>query len=135
MEMLDIVDENGNPTGEIVEREKAHALGILHRTSHVWILRRKNGRVQILLQKRSEQKDSFPGYYDISSAGHIPSGVDYKSSALRELYEELGYKAHEEDLIDCGLRHFSFQGTFYGRAFYDHQVSRIFVLWLDIEPA
>ena len=58
MEMLDIVDENGVPTGETVEREKAHTLGIRHRTSHVWIARIKDGKLQVLLQKRSDQKDS-----------------------------------------------------------------------------
>lgn len=41
MEYLDIVDEMGNPTGEIVEREYAHRHGIRHRTSHVWLLRKK----------------------------------------------------------------------------------------------
>jgi hypothetical protein len=38
MEYLDIVDENGNPTGEKVERAYAHKNGIRHRTAHVWIL-------------------------------------------------------------------------------------------------
>ena len=46
-EFLDIVDEKGQPTGEIVDRETAHAKGILHRTSHVWIVRKKDGKVQI----------------------------------------------------------------------------------------
>ena len=45
-EMLDIVDENGLPTGQAVPRTVAHAEGLRHRTSHVWIVRRKNGRVQ-----------------------------------------------------------------------------------------
>ena len=31
-EYLDIVDENGIPTGETVERETAHAKGFRHRT-------------------------------------------------------------------------------------------------------
>ena len=53
-EFLDIIDENGQPTGEIVDRETARAKGILHRTSHVWLARRKNGKVQILLQKRAK---------------------------------------------------------------------------------
>ena len=35
MELLDIVDENGIPTGETVERSIAHAKGIRHRTSNV----------------------------------------------------------------------------------------------------
>ena len=39
MELLDVVDENGIPTGETVERSIAHAKGIRHRTSHVWLLR------------------------------------------------------------------------------------------------
>ncbi|MGN1182202.1 MAG: hypothetical protein ACI4SR_04275 [Faecalibacillus sp.] len=42
MEYLDIVDEKGNPTGQIIERQEAHKKGIRHRTSHVWILRKRN---------------------------------------------------------------------------------------------
>ena len=42
MELLDIVDENGIPTGEVVEREKAHREGVRHRTSHVWIARKRD---------------------------------------------------------------------------------------------
>ena len=35
MEMFDIVDENGEPTGTVKERTKVHEDGDLHRTSHV----------------------------------------------------------------------------------------------------
>ena len=61
MELLDIVDESGEPTGKTVERSEAHLNGIRHRTSHVWLLRRKGGELELLLQKRSDDKDSFPG--------------------------------------------------------------------------
>ena len=74
MELFDVIDSKGNPTGQIVSREKAHAEGIPHRTAHIWIIREKEGRVQILLQKRSQNKDSFPGKFDTSSAGHIQAG-------------------------------------------------------------
>lgn len=93
MEYFDIVDEAGTPTGEIVSRAEAHEQGILHRTAHVWIVRERNGRTEVLLQKRSENKDSFPGMYDTSSAGHIPAGDEPLPSALRELKEELGVTA------------------------------------------
>ena len=63
MELLDIVDEKGNPTGETVPREVAHREGIRHRTAHVWIFRRRGGVVQILLQKRSDNKDSLNRTY------------------------------------------------------------------------
>ena len=133
MEMLDIVDENGVPTGETVERVKAHMLGIRHRTAHVWLARKKEGKIQLLLQKRSMEKDSHPGCYDISSAGHIPAGDDYRGSAVRELREELGVQAAEKDLIPCGLRRFSYQAEFHGRPFWDNQVSRVYLLPFDRE--
>ena len=103
MEYLDIVDEEGNPTGEIIERTVAHQKGIRHRTSHVWILRKNKDTIEVLMQKRSLNKDSYPGCYDISSAGHIPAGCSYKNSALRELKEELGVQAKKEDLHFIGI--------------------------------
>lgn len=74
MEYLDIVDEQGQPTGEIISRTLAHTKGIRHRTAHIWIVRRKNEHFQVLMQKRAMSKDSFPGKYDTSSAGHIQAG-------------------------------------------------------------
>ena len=132
-EMLDIVDENGVPTGRSVPRTVAHAEGLRHRTSHVWIVRRRAGRVQVLLQMRCAAKDSFPGCYDISSAGHIPAGDEFVGSALRELKEELGVTASAVDLHECGLRRFHFEKTFHGKLFRDNQVSKVFCLWLDRE--
>ena len=133
MEYLDIVDEKGNPTGEIVERTIAHAQGVRHRTAHLWLARRRDGRVQILLQKRSANKDSHPGCFDISSAGHIPAGDGYRTSAIRELGEELGVAAREEDLLFCGDRAVIWDDVFHGQPFHDRQVSRVFLLWLDLE--
>ncbi|MCD8335468.1 MAG: NUDIX domain-containing protein [Clostridiales bacterium] len=134
MELLDIVDKAGRPTGLTVERETAHREGIRHRTSHVWLLRRRGETVEILLQKRSQEKDSYPGCYDISSAGHIPAGVDFVPSALRELKEELGLDAAPEELVYCGQRRFSCHAIFHDRPFWDNQVSNVYALWRDVEP-
>lgn len=131
MEMLDIVDERGIPTGKIVERTVAHQLGIRHRTSHVWLMRKRSGQYEILLQKRSKEKDSNPGCYDISSAGHITAGDDYISSALRELKEELGVTVKAEELIFCGQRSFDSQKNFHEKPFHDVQVSNVYLLWND----
>ena len=115
MEIFDIIDENGNPTGQTVERSIAHAEGIRHRTAHIWIIRWKNGRAEILLQKRSRNKDSFPGKFDTSSAGHIQAGDEPLGSALRELEEELGIHAVPEDLQFAGKFPISFAREFYGK--------------------
>lgn len=133
MEIFDIVDEKGEPTGETVERAFAHANGIRHRTAHVWLFRVNEKTVEVLLQKRSADKDSFPGCYDISSAGHIPAGVDYIPSALRELREELGLSAEPDRLIYCGWKSVETRDIFHGIPFHDRQVTRVYILWYTSE--
>ena len=91
----------------------------------------KGSRAEILLQKRSSNKDSFPGCYDISSAGHIPSGSDFTESAIRELWEELGVRADEGMLKFIGTRSFEFTDIFHGESFHDNQFSRVYLLWCD----
>ena len=134
-EFLDLVDENGNPTGEREDRAIIHATGLRHRTAHLWLMRERCGQVEILLQKRSADKDSYPGCYDISSAGHIPAGMDFIPSALREFSEELGLTATEEEIVLCGQRRFFHRQVFHGKPFLDHQVSNVYVLVRDVEPS
>ena len=133
MEYFDVVDDMGNPTGVTVERERAHAEGVPHRTAHVWIVRRKTDKVQILLQKRCENKYSFPGCYDISSAGQIPAGGEYMDSAIRELEEERGVDIRPEALVYCGVKNIVFDSVFHDKEFHDKQISKVFMLWLDME--
>ena len=131
-EYLDVVDENGKPTGETVERSVAHREGFPHRTSHLWLVRKRDGRIQVLLQKRAMIK-SFPGCYDISSAGHIPAGQDYYPSAIRELKEELGLTAKESELIPCGDMKIVWDDVFFGIPYHDRQYTKVLLLWADIE--
>ena len=133
MELIDIVDENGIPTGETIDRTVAHRTGVRHRTTHIWIVRRREGKVEILLQKRAKYKDSFPGCYDISSAGHIPAGVGFVESGLRELQEELGFTISREELIECGLHCTFNENEFHGIPYVDNQVAKVFLLWKDKE--
>lgn len=124
MELFDIVDEQGNPTGQTVERTEAHALGICHRTAHVWLVNED----QVLLQRRAQGKDSFPGCYDTSSAGHIPAGCEPLESALRELWEELGLIAQPEELSFVGNFRAQYEKEFYGKPFRDNEVVFVYAL-------
>lgn len=126
-EMLDVCGENGMPAGKVISREQAHKEGICHRTAHVWIVRKKEGKWQILLQKRSMQKDSFPGCLDTSSAGHIPAGQEPLESALRELQEELGIAAKPGQLHFAGQFRIKFEKYFHGKLFRDNEVANVFV--------
>ena len=126
-EYLDIVDESGYPTGEIISRDVAHTEGILHRTAHVWVVRKTDRGYDILLQKRSEEKESFPGLYDTSSAGHISAGEEPLESALRELKEELGITASENELRYTGSFRIQYEKEFHGRMFRDNEVTWVYV--------
>lgn len=127
MELFDIVDQLGNPTGEIIERSEAHKKGIRHRTAHIWVVRDKEGKKQVLLQKRSATKDSFPGRFDTSSAGHIQAGDEPTESAIRELSEELGIQASKEELSFAGTFDINYQKEFYGKLFWDNEIAFVYV--------
>lgn len=89
--------------------------------------------MQILLQKRSLTKASFPGCFDISSAGHIPAGCGYAESAIREIREELGIDVSENELIFCGDRTVFRDDCFQGIPFRDRQYTRVFFVWKDVD--
>ena len=127
LEYLDIVDESGQPTGKVISRRDAHDRGILHRTAHVWVIRKKNGRTEILLQKRSEEKESFPGMFDTSSAGHIPAGEEPLAAAIRELSEELGIIADPDQLEEAGTFRIRYEKVFHGSLFRDNELTRVYV--------
>ncbi len=129
MELFDIRKEDGSLTGLTRERTLAHEDGTIHGTSHVWIVRRSTDELHydILLQKRSRNKDSFPGCYDISSAGHLPAGSDFLESALRELEEELGIRASEQELQYIGMHQALLQTTFHGRPWNNYEISAVYL--------
>jgi len=136
MELFDVIDQNGAKTGIKKERGVVHREGALHATSHIWIARKnKKSGYDILLQKRSANKDSHPGCYDISSAGHIAAGDEPLESALRELKEELGIVAEPEQLKEIGVQYKNYEGEFYGKPFRDNQRSLLYLYQetVDIE--
>ena len=128
LELFDEIREDGSRTGVVKERGVVHEDGSLHPTVHTWIVRPndKSG-YDLLLQKRSECKDSNPGCWDISSAGHVEAGHGYLESAIRELKEELGIDALPEQLREVGTRRCGFESEFYGRPFRDNELSMIYI--------
>ncbi|MDD6492432.1 MAG: NUDIX domain-containing protein [Firmicutes bacterium] len=128
MELFDLCREDGTLTGHVKERSMVHRDGDFHRTVHIWIIRkREDGGIDVLLQKRSKNKDAFPGCYDISSAGHVRTEDDYETSALRELSEELGIEASREELRFIGLHEGYTEAVFWGNPFQDWELSAIYL--------
>lgn len=93
-EYFDILKPDGTPTGKIKERNAVHRDGDLHGSVHIWLFR--DGRV--LLQKRRDDKESFPSCYDAACTGHISAGETPIEAAIRETEEEISLKLRPEDL-------------------------------------
>lgn len=87
-EHLDVLNPSGQKTGLSKPRRDVHRDGDYHRAVHVWIF--AENTQELLLQLRADCKDSWPGFWDISSAGHISAGDSSLITARRELEEELG---------------------------------------------
>lgn len=84
---IDVLDESGLRTGEILSRSDIHRLGKLHRVVHLYLFDTKG---RLLLQRRSSTVDHFPGALTISVLGHVDAGESSMDTAERELEEELG---------------------------------------------
>ena len=128
IEMISVVDENGFPTGQTKPRASVHANGDWHRTVHVWIA---NSRREVLFQKRSLTKESFPGAWDISAAGHIESGETSMAAAIKEVREELGISLGPQNLQFL----FSQKSSSVQRSgvFIDNEISDVYMVRLDID--
>ena len=92
MELVDIVDENNNLTGQAEERILAHKKCLWHRHVSSWIMNKKG---EILLQKRSADKPRNPNKW-AKTGGHVDSGEDVKDAILREVREEIGIDIPKE---------------------------------------
>lgn len=86
MEYIDVLDENGNKTNIVRNKQLIYKKGDWHRTVHVWIINSKN---ELLIQKRAVDKETFAGLWAISVAGHVRSGEDSLDAAIREIKEEI----------------------------------------------
>jgi isopentenyl-diphosphate delta-isomerase len=84
-----IVDDKDNVIGSASITE-ARSKGIRHRISRVIV---KDSEGRILLQKRADHMQTYPGRWDTSAAGHVDMGEDYMQAAKREMLEEVGLKA------------------------------------------
>ncbi|TYJ50189.1 hypothetical protein E1A91_A01G188900v1 [Gossypium mustelinum] len=87
VEYLDVLTKIGKKIGKKIGGSKprgdVHRDGDYHKAVHVWIF--TESTQELLLQKRADCKDSWPGLWDISSAGHISAG---DSSLITAQYKE-----------------------------------------------
>ena len=100
-EYIDIWNSDGQPTGQSCLKDEAHQNGWFHPTVHVWFYTTSPA---LLLQKRSLTKDTFPGFWDVSVAGHVCAGESILDGAIREVKEEIGLDINASDLKPLDIR-------------------------------
>ena len=106
-ELVDILDEGGNVVGTATRREMRRRR-LAHRCTYILVF---SPRGELLIHRRTETKDVFPGYWDVAIGGVVAAGESWDQGARREALEEIGVEIEPEFLFD-----FQFQGDF-GKAF------------------
>jgi isopentenyldiphosphate isomerase len=97
-ELWQACTEAGEPITESGLPRSQAAAGALHMAAHVWIWDTSAGSLRILVQKRADDKPTWPGCYDISAAGHVDFTESPLQAAIRESQEELGLRINSKDL-------------------------------------
>ena len=120
-ELIDIVNSKGVPTGDSCMKSTAHQKGILHASVHIWFY---TSQQEILIQKRSRQKNIYPNLWDVSVAGHIASGETAILSATREIKEEIGLNISK---IDLQYQNIWEEKHHHQNGLIDHEIHHVFL--------
>lgn len=99
-EMLPLIEPSGLVYGQAKRAWCHEGSRPLHPVVHLHLIDRFG---RIYLQKRSEQKDLYPGYWDTAVGGHITYGEHPEEALYREAAEELGLHAFLPELLDSYL--------------------------------
>ncbi len=111
-------------------KKEAHKENDLHMAAHIWIF---NSKWEVLIQKRTDNKDSYPWLWDISVAGHISSGETMLTGAFRETSEELGMNTTIDDLVPIGFyrEEITLDMPWYEDGWFNNELNEIFVMRFD----
>lgn len=94
-ELFTEVSQHDEVIGSI-ERSVANSTPTrFHRSIKVLVF---NSQGELLIQKRSASKDTFPNCWDISVAGHVDFEESYLEAAIRETQEEVGLLVTKQSL-------------------------------------
>ena len=95
-EILDIYDKDFEKIGTAT-RGEIHERGYIHKVVHCWFEEDTEDGKYCYFQQRAMYK-SYPGLYGVMVGGHIDSGEDVFEALKREISEEAGIVAKEENI-------------------------------------
>ena len=109
-EIWDLYDARGRKTGRTMVRGEDVPAGLDHLGVHIWPV---NARGELLVQRRAPTVQWKPNLWAVTG-GSAVSGEDPLTAARRELREEIGVSAGEDELLSvaCLRRSNSFCSVF-----------------------
>ena len=123
MERLDLLTPEGTPAGRTKEKGAVHRDGDWHLAAHLWVVTPDR---RVLLQRRALSKESWPGQWDISVAGHVEAGESAMEAIVREAREELGLVCIPEELRRLGT--LRYQAVLHGGRYLENEYHEVFLL-------
>lgn len=85
-ENVAIVDENNRLIGSAT-RQQMRRNNLIHRATFILLF---NKQGELFVQKRTQSKDVYPGFYEVAAGGVVGFNESYEKAARRELAEEVG---------------------------------------------
>lgn len=127
-ELFELVNADGQPTGQQKQRAAVHRAGDWHRAFHLWLFAQTASGLHVLLQQRSLGKDTEPGKIDVAVGGHARPGEDARHGLVREAAEELGLQLQPEQLHRVGMRRMERRGS----GWIDREIQEIYATLLPV---
>ena len=103
-QLVEYVDEQGVVI-DVVTRAEMRDRALRHRSVYIAVV---DDQQRLLVHKRADWKDVFPGAWDLAFGGVCDVGEDWETSAHRELFEEAGVRG---ELVDLGAVAFEAPGV------------------------
>ncbi len=100
-ELMNAYDNNMNEIG-VYARSYIHYHKMWHKVVQCWIVGRTEAGIRVYLQRRSFEKMSHPGRYDVTAGGHVSAGELPEDAVLRETQEEIGLRLDTDRLQSLG---------------------------------
>lgn len=121
------------PEDEVVgsmDKRAAHRIPAqLHRAISVFLFRKNNNEVELLMQQRSEEKIVGAGQWANTVCGNVWPGETYEACAQRRLLAELQIVAPV--LTDIGTYRYHVQCN---DEYEEHELDHFFAGWFDGDP-
>lgn len=94
-ELVDVIGDDGE-VERVATRAEMRAGRLRHRCTFVVV---RSTRGEVLIHRRADHKDMWPGRWDLTCGGVVSAGEDWEPAARRELAEELGVSS---PLVELG---------------------------------